>query len=119
MTNLVELDLGDGRSILIASNDEVTMPRGTVPTLPFKRTSREASMKARFELLADSLRGFTDNAVAAFRDGSPDIERVTLQFGVSLAGEAGLPYITENRNAGALLVTVECRLGGLRPTAGE
>jgi hypothetical protein len=39
-----------------------------------------------------------------------DIERVTLRFGVSLGGEAGVPFVTQGKADSTLSVTIECNL---------
>jgi hypothetical protein len=107
MAKLVELDLGEGRIVLVEANDDVSVPRSAVP---YNRTGRNVDTRACFDAVSETLRGFTDRAVQALRDVDADVERVTLQFGVSLGGEAGVPFVTQGKADSALSVTVECNL---------
>jgi hypothetical protein len=108
MAKLVELELGDGRSLLVEADDDVSVPRSV---MPYKRTSRDTDVRVRFESVAETLRGFTDQAVRALQDVDADVERVRLQFGVSLGGDAGVPFVTKGSEGGALSVTIDCNLG--------
>jgi len=107
MTKLVELELGDGRTVLMESNDQASVPRSA---LSYRRAARDADVRASFDGLAETLRTFTDRSVQALRDVDAGVERVTLQFGVSLGGEAGIPYVVKGRDDATLFVTVECDL---------
>ena len=45
----------------------------------------------------------------AFRKaGNANVDKVTLEFGVKIAGSAGIPYITEGSAEGNFKITVEC-----------
>ena len=107
MAKLVELDLGEGRTVLVEANDDVSVPRSAVP---YNRTGRNVDTRAHFDAVSETLRGFTDRAVQSLRDVDADIERVTLQFGVSLGGEAGVPFVTQGKADSTLSVTIECNL---------
>jgi len=37
-----------------------------------------------------------------------DVEKVTLQFGIQIGGEAGVPYVTKGTAESNLTITVEC-----------
>jgi len=108
MANLVELELGEGRVVLVEANDAVSVPRST---MAYRRAARDADQRARFDAITETLRGFTGRAVQALRSVDADIERVTLQFGLSLGSEAGIPFVTKGSDEGTLKVTVECNLG--------
>ena len=62
-----------------------------------------------FEALEKTLSSFTHYALNAFKDvAGANVDRVTLEFGVTLGGEAGVPYITKGKAEGNLKIKVEC-----------
>ncbi|MGD9409885.1 CU044_2847 family protein [Thiohalocapsa sp.] len=111
MATLIELDLGAGRTVLVETDDEVSVPRSAMSAMGYQRASREASLRADLTRVQETLRGFVDASVAGLKEVDADIERVTLQFGISLGGEVGMPFITKGDTCGALKVTVQCNLG--------
>jgi hypothetical protein len=45
----------------------------------------------------------------AFKDMSTaNVEKVTLEFGLKVGGEAGVPYVTRGTAESNLKITVEC-----------
>jgi hypothetical protein len=64
---------------------------------------------ASFTALETTLKTYTQGVLNAFRDlGSANVDQVKLEFGVNLAGEAGVPYITRGTAECSLKITVEC-----------
>ena len=110
MAKLVELDLGNGQSVLVEADDEVSIPRSAVGEMAYQRGPREGQARASVERMQNVLRGFANGAVDALCDVDADVERVKLEFGLSLGGEAGVPYVTKNKGEGMLTVTLECNL---------
>ncbi|MBD2305435.1 hypothetical protein H6G17_07900 [Chroococcidiopsis sp. FACHB-1243] len=37
-----------------------------------------------------------------------NVDKVTLEFGIKVAGEAGIPYVTKGTTQSNLKITVEC-----------
>lgn len=114
MAKLIELDLGDGRTVLVEADEEVSVPRSAAGAMGYARTGRDGPLRADVAQVQQTLRGFVDGTVAALRDTDAEIERVTLEFGMSLGGEAGVPFITRGDAPGLLKVTVECNLSRRR-----
>jgi hypothetical protein len=112
MAKLIELDLGDGRTVLVETDPEVSVPRSAVGALAYQRTGRDGAWRADVAQVQQTLRGFVDGSVAALQEVDADIERVTLEFGLSLGGDSGVPFIAKGGTAGALKVTVQCNLAG-------
>ncbi|WP_058553386.1 CU044_2847 family protein [Thiohalocapsa sp. ML1] len=110
MAKLIELDLGDGRTVLVEIDDEVSVPRSAIGAPGYARSGREGAWRADLGQVQQTLRGFVDGAVAALQETNAEIELVTLAFGVSLGGEAGVPFITRGDAAGTLKITVQCNL---------
>jgi hypothetical protein len=64
---------------------------------------------ASFAALETTLKTYTQGVLDAFKDlGSANVDQVKLEFGVNLAGEAGIPYITKGTAECSLKITVEC-----------
>lgn len=110
MAKLIELDLGEGRTVLVEADDEVSVPRSAVGAMGYQRTGRDRAQRPDLARVQETLRGFVDGTVSALQEVSADVERVTLEFGVSLGGEAGVPFVTKGGTQGALKVTVQCNL---------
>lgn len=110
MAKLIELDLGEGRTVLVEADEDVSVPRSAVGAMGYQRPGQGGAARADIARVQETLRGFVEGSVAALRDVDADIERVSFEFGVSLGGEAGLPFITGGRTDGTLKVTVQCNL---------
>lgn len=111
MAKLVELDLGDGRSVLVEANETVSIPRTAIGKVAYQRGPRDAQARVGVDRVQQMMRGFADGAVAALRDMDAEVERVTLEFGVSLGGDAGVPFVTKGKDGSMLTVTIACNLG--------
>ena len=110
MAKLVELDLGDGQSVLVEADEQVSIPRSAVGEMAYQRGPRDTQARVSVGRVQQMMRRFADGAVAALRDMDADVERVTLEFGVSLGGDAGVPFVTKGKGESMLTVTIECDL---------
>jgi hypothetical protein len=110
MATLIELDLGEGRTVLVETDSDVSVPRAAINRMGYQRPRPDGDLRADLERMQQALRGFVDGSVAALRDVDADIERATLEFGVSLGGEAGVPFIAKSKSEGSIQVTVQCNL---------
>jgi hypothetical protein len=110
MAKLIEMDLGEGRSLLVEVDDDVSIPRSALGDVAYQRGPREADRRVSSERVQGAIRGFVEGAVAALEGLDAGIERVKLEFGVNLAGGAGVPYVAKGRQDAMLSVTVDCNL---------
>ncbi len=63
----------------------------------------------RMKSLEGTIRGYTQYTLNAFRDVAvANVDKVKLEFGISVSGEAGIPYITKGEVGSNLKITVEC-----------
>jgi Trypsin-co-occurring domain 1 len=54
---------------------------------------------------------YTSYTLAAFKKVAvADIEKVTLEFGVEIGGEMGIPYVTKGTAKSNLKIQIECKL---------
>lgn len=135
MTQLVPITLDDNTVIYIEATDMVTpaaMPPAAPSTMPppappvfpplappapppySEGTSRTAKgvneqvMKS-VQAMQGTIRAYTVYTLDAFRHmAGANINKVTLEFGIKVAGEAGVPYITKGTAESNLKITVEC-----------
>ncbi len=62
-----------------------------------------------FKAIEGTIRTYTNQTLNAFRGMSGgNIDKVTLEFGIRLSGEAGVPYVTKGTAESNLSITVEC-----------
>lgn len=113
MSRLLELEVGEGANILIEVNEGVAVPRGSAPAAPINRRIGGPEQAVPFDSLAETLRGFAQCTIAALgdleRDRAGQIDQVRIQFGVSLGGESGVPFVTAGATPSALQVTIQWR----------
>ena len=66
-------------------------------------------MMQNFKAIEGTIRAYTIYTLAAFKKVAiADVRKVTLEFGLEIGGEAGVPYITKGTAKSNLKVTVEC-----------
>jgi len=62
-----------------------------------------------FKAIEGTIRTYTNQTLNAFKDmAGGNVDKVTLQFGIRIAGEAGVPYVTKGTAESNLSITVEC-----------
>ena len=113
MTQLAPLTLDDGTVIYIEAADDIDALSLVVPTPPEEttRTSKGASEQVirHFQAMQGTIRAYTHYTLNAFKQvGAANVDKVTLEFGVKVAGEAGVPYVTKGTADANLKITVEC-----------
>ncbi|NEP19338.1 MAG: hypothetical protein F6J97_21000 [Leptolyngbya sp. SIO4C1] len=62
-----------------------------------------------FQALESTIRTYTNQTLNAFKElATANVDKVTLQFGIRVGGEAGVPYVTKGTAESNLNITVEC-----------
>lgn len=122
MTKLTPIKLDDDTIIYIESNEDVDVPPADseVPAedeeegLDDKGISPEKLRKQLIQhaqIIEGTIRAYTIIGLNAFKKRAiPNVDKVTLEFGIELGGEAGIPYVTKGTAKSNLKVTVECSL---------
>lgn len=122
MTQLTPIKLDDDTIIYIESTENVDIPQtdNEVPAddedeeegLDDKGISTEKLRKQLIQhaqIIENTIRAYTIISLNAFKKRAiPDVNKVTLEFGIELGGEAGIPYVTKGTAKSNLKVTVEC-----------
>ncbi|MCP4689150.1 MAG: hypothetical protein GY859_13935 [Desulfobacterales bacterium] len=114
MTDLTPIELEDGAMIYIESTERVNAPdmgkRGGGAEEPLvAKGGGMKSMVRKFESIEGTIRAYTTHALKAFKNNAVDnVEKVTLEFGVKVGGEAGIPYVTKGSAESHMKITVHC-----------
>lgn len=134
MAQLVPIQLEDGTEIYIEATDDVEVSstsevsdepeeevrrgqkgwgggegsRGMVG-FPGGNSAAAAAASQSFKAIESTIRTYTTHTLSAFKDMSQgNVDKVTLQFGIRVGGEAGVPYVTKGTAESNLSITVEC-----------
>lgn len=116
MTKLVPIQLDENTIIYIEANEDVEVP--TVPTetggaRPGSKGAVSDSVKKQtmesFAAIQGTIRAYTVYTLNAFKKVAiANVDKVTLEFGIEIGGEAGVPYVTKGTAKSNLKITVEC-----------
>ncbi|MEH2276552.1 MAG: CU044_2847 family protein [Nostoc sp.] len=119
MTQLTPIQLEDGTIIYIEATDNVDAPpvriespQGEEEALIDKGWDADVAQKQivqNFQAIEGTIRAYTVYTLNAFKKiPIANINKVTLEFGIKVGGEAGIPYVTKGTAESNLKVTVEC-----------
>ena len=114
MAQLAPIQLEDGTTIYIEADETVTAPP-LPPPVPAAggptRTPKGPGEQAvrSFQMMQGTIRTYTAHTLNAFKDmATANVDKVTLEFGIKVAGEGGVPYVTKGSAECNLKITVEC-----------
>jgi len=118
MPQLTPIELEDGTMIYVEATDDVSAPESHAESTNFDKYDPESSRSTRnasetiaagLNSMENTIRSFTDTTLNAFREISgANINKVTLEFGIKIGGEAGIPYVTKGTAESNVKITVEC-----------
>ncbi len=118
MAKLTPIELEDGTVVYIESSEEVDVTETTAPygdseddeeeTLTTRGGGMDTAIQ-KFKSIEGTIRAYTSHTLNAFKEvAAANVDKVTLEFGVKVGGEAGIPYITKGTAESNLKITVEC-----------
>lgn len=118
MTKLTPIRSEDGIVIYLETTEAVEVSENTKEDFPeeeaitAKCVSPEAirkKMAQNFQAIQSTIRTYTVYTLNAFKQiSTANVDKVTLEFGIELGGEAGIPYITKGTTKSNMKITVEC-----------
>ena len=114
MTQLTPIELDDGTVIYLEASEKVNAPVVDDEIEDDDKTfiTRGGGMtKAiqKFKSLEGTIRAYTAHTLSAFKEiADANVDKVTLEFGIKVGGEAGVPYVTKGTAESNLKITVEC-----------
>ncbi len=124
MTKLVPLQLDDGSILYVEAQDEPAEIT-TTPTVPPTGTEEQrrggqkgmgnlktaipTNINQSMQMVQNTIRTYTVYSLNAFKNlGAVNVDEVTLEFGVNLSADAGIPYIASGKAQSNLKITVKC-----------
>lgn len=123
MAQLVPIRLDDGTEIYIEATENVEVAPEVIDSGSGGEVTRTAKglnnwngqtaaptqMAQSFKAIESTIRTYTSYTMNAFKDmATANVEKVTLEFGLKVGGEAGVPYVTKGTAESNLKITVEC-----------
>ena len=120
MTQLTPIKLDDGTVIYIEATEEVSAPALSEEEPAedeeedlVDKSGRFAETQKRmvqdFQAIQGTIRAYTVYTLNAFKKVAiANVDKVTLEFGIEVGGEAGVPYVTKGTAKSNLKITVEC-----------
>lgn len=121
MPKLQAIAMDDGTVIFMEAVDTVNVPavveeaveeevqRGGHKGMGDRAAKAAGQMAESFTHIQNTIKTYTKYTLNAFRDAAlADVKKVTLEFGVNVSGEGGVPYIATGTVGCNIKVTVEC-----------
>lgn len=127
MAQLIPIQVDADTIIYVETATDVQVQPPTVPTgeltrdeldLGDKGAIEDATRKAMqsFAAMETTIKTYTRRTLSAFRDlAVAEVDKVQLEFGINLGGEAGVPYVTKGTAECSLKITVECSFAKQQP----
>jgi len=120
MAKLIPLQLDDNTIIYIEASEDTNLP--LISTTASENEDEEvitgkgiSSQELRqqvvqnFHLVQNTIRAYALYALNAFHQFPiAKINKVTLEFGIEMGGQAGVPFVTQGTAKSNLKITVEC-----------
>lgn len=115
---LTPIHLDENTVIYIEVSEDIEIPTQTLTSTKLSQEEEEESattrgLKEDFQKniydLQSTIFTYTSYTLAAFKKVAvANINKVTLEFGVEIGGEVGIPYITKGTAKSNLKIQVEC-----------
>lgn len=116
MTKLIPIQFDENTVIYIEATEDVEVP--AVPTetggaRPGSKGAVSDSVKKQtmesFSAIQSTIYTYTALTLSAFKKVAlANVDKVTLEFGIEVGGEAGVPYVTKGTAKSNLKITVQC-----------
>ncbi|MEW6493236.1 MAG: CU044_2847 family protein [Cyanobacteriota bacterium] len=117
MTKLTPIKLDDDTVIYIEATENVDAPSVSTEESAVERGRDDYGLSDNlqqqaiqsFKAIETTIYAYTQYTLNAFKQVAiANIDKVTLEFGIELGGEAGVPYVTKGSAKSNLKITVEC-----------
>ena len=125
MTTLVPVQLDDGMVLYIEAQEDTTtspiIPQSATPEtgetgrtgqkglLDFAPPTPQTNPAQSMQMVQNTIRTYTYYCMNAFKNfAAANVDEVTLEFGVNLSADAGIPYIASGKAQSNLKITVKC-----------
>ncbi len=107
---IIYIETTEDANISILSTEEITEEEEE--SLVDKGMSPEQirqKMMQNFLTIQNTIRAYTVYTLNSFKQiPITNVDKVTLEFGIEMGGEAGIPYVTKGTAKSNMKITVEC-----------
>jgi hypothetical protein len=121
MTKLTPIILDDNTVIYIETTENIEAPpvkreepeeeeeEETTTDYNLNTAQLQQQISQNFPEIQKTIRAYTLYTLNAFKNvASANVDKVTLEFGIEVGGEAGVPYVTKGTAKSNLKIKVEC-----------
>ena len=117
MTKLTPIKLDDETVMYVEVTEDVDAPSVSTEEPPQERGRGDYGLSddlqkqaiQSFQKIQTAIHAYTVYTLSAFKKiAIANVDKVTLEFGIELGGEAGVPYVTKGTAKSNLKITVEC-----------
>lgn len=124
MGQIVPVQLEDGMVLYVEAQEE-TIPATAGSQFPTSATGEQTRTGQKglgnlatprvnpaqsMQMVQDTIRTYTCYCMKAFKNfAAADVDEVTLEFGINLSADAGIPYIASGKAQSNLKITVKCK----------
>lgn len=120
MVQLTPIQLDDDTVVYIEASSEVEITSVVEQEIKEEEVTRESLGKGKglggktaivgsMKAIENTIKAYTTYTLNAFKQiPAGSVDQVTLEFGIKVAGKAGIPYLTEGSADSHLKITVEC-----------
>lgn len=114
MATLKAMELENGQWVYVQVDENITFADASENTGAvtrggdFERKGLTTHAHKVVDKLGDVIRAMSSTAAQALQDSAfGNVNKITLEFGIKLGGEAGIPFITNGKAEGSVNVKVE------------
>lgn len=111
MATIKAIEVENGQWVYMQVDENVNfpdIPAETQDDTGFEHKGIKEQAKKAVDNLGDLIRSMSDTAAKALQESAlGNVSKVTLEFGIKLGGEAGIPYIVNGTAEGSVNVKVE------------
>lgn len=122
MSTLVPIQLEDGMLVYIEAQDNVETNQVSQVPIPETGEQTRGGQKGlpsfspprinpaqSMQMVQSTIRSYAYYCMTAFKNfGAANVDEVTLEFGINLSADAGIPYIANGKAQSNLKITVKC-----------
>ena len=108
---IIYIEVTEEVDVLEASDGEAADSQETKPVKRGRLNPAEIQKQVfeNFAPISSTIRAYTIYTLNAFKKVAiANVDKVTLEFGIEIGGEAGVPYVTKGTAKSNLKITVEC-----------
>jgi Trypsin-co-occurring domain 1 len=99
----------DGAIIYLEASEDTDISLDLQDRSSGKRQAKGGELVPGVQGIDETIRTYTQYTLNALKQVAfANVEKVTLEFGIKVGGEAGIPYITKGTAESNLKITVEC-----------